>query len=480
MRITLLNPPFKGRFSRASRSPAITKSGTLYYPLWLSYATGVLEEAGFSVQLLDSPARGYSPQKTIDLIKEFSPQLVVVDTTTPSIHSDLSLAQAIKAQLTKAHLCLVGTHATALPEEVLAECPSADSVARREYDYTLRELAQRLAGGRSIEEIAGLSLRRDGKIIHNPDREMIQNLDALPLVANVYKKHLVVEDYFFAAARYPMAMMITGRGCPHQCIFCLYPQTFHGRGYRLRSAGNVASEFAYIAQELPQVQEVVIEDDTFSANRERMRSIAQLLIDAGNRLPWSANVRVNLDYETMRLLKASGCRLLIVGYESGDSQILKNMHKGITLSQMQEFAHSAKRAGLLVHGCFMAGNPGEDRRSLSATLRLALKLAPDTAQFFPVMVYPGTEAYEWASQRGYLLADDFAEWCTPEGWHSTIIRTEHLNPRELVDFCAYARRVYYLRPPYLAYKLWQSVTQREELARNWKAFRIFIKHLLKL
>jgi len=477
MRITLLNPPFKGRFSRASRSPAVAKSGTLYFPIWLAYATGVLEKAGFQVQLIDSPARGYSPDETISLVKGFNPHLVVVDTTTPSIHSDLATSGAIKSTLPEAHLCLVGTHASVLPEEVLSECPSADSVARKEYDYTLQELAQNLAGGVGVDGVAGISFRREEKIIHNPDRKMIDDLDALPLVAEVYRRHLVVEDYFFAAARYPMSMMITGRGCPHRCIFCLYPQTFHGRRYRLRSAENVAEEFAYTAKELPQVREVVIEDDTFSANRERMRSIARLLIDAGNRLPWSANVRVNLDFETMVLLRACGCRLLIVGYEAGDSQILRNMHKGITLEQMEEFARSARRAGLLVHGCFMAGNPGEDRRTLSATLRLALKLSPDTAQFFPVMAYPGTEAYRWAEERGYLLADDFAQWCTPQGLHSTIIRTEHLTPDELVRFCDYARRIYYLRPRYWAYKLWQSLSRAEERRRNLKALRTFLRHL---
>lgn len=477
MRITLLNPPFKGRFSRASRSPAVAKSGTLYFPIWLAYATGVLEKAGFQVQLIDSPARGYPPDETISLVKGFNPHLVVVDTTTPSIYSDLAISGAIKRALPEAHLCLVGTHASVLPEEVLSECPSADSVARKEYDYTLRELAQSLAGGVGVDGVAGISYRREEKIIHNPDRKMIDDLDALPLVAEVYRRHLVVEDYFFAAARYPMSMMITGRGCPHRCIFCLYPQTFHGRRYRLRSAENVAEEFAYTAKELPQVREVVIEDDTFSANRERMRAIARLLIDAGNRLPWSANVRVNLDFETMVLLRACGCRLLIVGYESGDSQILRYMHKGITLEQMEEFARSARRAGLLVHGCFMAGNPGEDRRTLSATLRLALKLSPDTAQFFPVMAYPGTEAYRWAKERGYLLADDFAKWCTPQGLHSTIIRTEHLTPDELVRFCDYARRIYYLRPRYWAYKLWQSLSRAEERRRNLKALRTFLRYL---
>jgi len=480
-KVLLVNPPFlpqHGRYSRYNRSPGITKSGTLYYPLWIAFAAGVLERAGFEVKLIDCPAQCIDLNGLLEIAEGFKPDLVVIETSTPSIYEDIDTAMAIKSRLGKVKICITGTHPSALPEETLSMAPEIDYIARREIDYTLLELAQKLSRDEDTSDILGISYRKDGEVINNPDRPYIENLDEMPFLAEVVKKHLRVEDYFFAAARYPEIMMITGRGCPHKCIFCLWPQTIHGRGYRLRSAKNVVKEFRYIRENLPQVKEVIIEDDTFTANMKRIRQICKLLIEDNNKLLWSANVRANLDYETMVLMKEAGCRLLIVGYEAGDPETLKRMHKGITLEMSHNFARSAKRAGLLVHGCFMAGNPGEDRRTLSETLRLSKRLNPDTAQFFPVMAYPGTEAYKWAKERGFLLSDNYRDWVTEEGLHNCVIRTEHLTPDELVHFCDYARRDFYIRPYYLFKKAVQSIFKFEEMKRNIIAFKNIFRHLV--
>jgi radical SAM superfamily enzyme YgiQ (UPF0313 family) len=480
-KILMVNPPFlpeHGRFSRYNRSPGITKSGTLYYPLWLSFATGVLEKAGFDVRLIDCPAQRIDLNGLLEIVTNFKPDLVCIETSTPSIYDDINTAKSIKAVIPDKKICMTGTHVSALPDETLKMAPGVDYIARGEYDYTLLELAHRLAGRGDTSGIPGISFRKNSKVINNPDRPYIQDLDEMPFLAEIVKKHLRVEDYFFAVARYPMIMMITGRGCPHKCIFCLWPQTLHGRGYRLRSAENVADEFKYIRENFPQVREVVIEDDTFTANLKRIREISKLLIEDGNKLLWTANVRASLDYETMVLMKKAACRMIIVGYEAGDAETLKRMHKGITLDMSYNFALSARRAGLLVHGCFMAGNPGEDRRCLSETLHLAKRLAPDTAQFFPVMAYPGTEAYEWARRNNFLMSDNYREWVTGDGLHNCVIRTEHLSPETLVFFCDYARRDFYIRPYYLFRKAVQSIFKPEEMKRNIIAFKNFFRHLV--
>jgi len=480
-KVLIVNPPFLpeyGRYSRYNRSPGITKSGTLYYPLWTAFATGVLEKAGFDVKLIDCPAQRINLNGLLEKVDEYHPNLVSIETSTPSIYSDIETAKAIRAKLPDCKICMTGTHVSVLPEEVLKMAPEVDFIARGEYDYTLLELAQKLAGKSDTSDILGISFRKNNKVINNPDRPYIKDLDKMPFLSEIVRKHIRVEDYFFAAARYPMLMMITGRGCPHKCIFCLWPQTLHGRGYRLRSADNVVSEFRFIRENLPQVKEVVIEDDTFTANLKRIKEICKLLIEDGNKLVWSANVRASLDYGTMVLMKKAGCRLIIVGYEAGDPQILKNMHKGITIEMSYNFAHSARRAGLLVHGCFMAGNPGEDRRCLSETLRLAKRLAPDTAQFFPVMAYPGTEAYDWAKRNNFLMSDNYRDWVTGDGLHNCVIRTEHLNAKTLVYFCDYARRDFYIRPYYLFRKAVQSIFKPEEMKRNLIAFKNFFRHLV--
>ena len=295
MNILFLNPPFKGRFSRTSRSPAVTKGGTLYYPIWLAYAAGVAEAAGHEVRLFDAPAEGLELKDCLARLNGFTPGLVVVDTSTPSIYSDVRVAEEVKERFPQAFVILVGTHPSALPKETLSLNPSLDAVAVGEYDYTVRDLAQALEKDQPLEDVAGLVFRRGGELTVNPDRERIEDLDALPFVSSVYKKHLDYRRYFFAAANYPMIMIMTGRGCPFRCFFCVYPQVFHSRRYRARSAANVADEFEYIAAEFPGVREIGLEDDCFTANRRHAREVCEELVRRGNRVKWYCNVRGDLD-----------------------------------------------------------------------------------------------------------------------------------------------------------------------------------------
>ena len=427
MKILLLNPPFLPHFSRNSRSPAVTKAGTVYYPIWLSYATGVLDREGFEVKLLDAPAKNLSIKDVLNFSKKFKPNIIVCDTSTPSIKNDLKVAETLKKE-TGAFTVLVGTHVSALPEETL-KISKIDAIARKEYDYTLRNLAKVLEKNGDLNSVLGLSFKIGKKIIHNPDRPYIQNLDELPFVSSVYKKYLDINDYFYSSANHPMVMIMTGRGCPFRCFFCNWPQVFLGRNYRLRSPENVVAEFEYILENLPQVREIGIEDDTLTADLERARKICQLLIEKGinKKIKWWANVRVNLDLKTMKLMKKAGCRLIIPGYESGVQEILNNSHKGITLEQSMKFAKNAKKAGLMVHGCFILGLPGETKETIKKTIEFAKKLDPDDAQFFPLIPYPATEAYEWAKKNNYLVTENYSRWSTKEGWHNCVISTPELT-----------------------------------------------------
>jgi radical SAM superfamily enzyme YgiQ (UPF0313 family) len=444
----------------------------------LASATGVLEEEGFEVKLIDAPARGYSKKDVIEIVKKFKPDLTVIDTSTPSIHNDVKVAEVIKLE-TNTFITLVGTHPSALPEQTLKMSDKIDAVARREYDYTIRDLAHHLQGKKRLKSVLGLSYRKKGKIFHNPDRPFIKNLDELPFVSSVYKRHLNVKDYFFGAAEYPMIMIMTGRGCPFRCFFCLYPQVFYGRKYRLRSVENVVEEFEYIVNNFPEVKEIGIEDDTFTADLRRARKICKLLIERkiNEKIKWWANTRVNLDLKTMKLMKKAGCRLIIPGCESGVQKLLDNAHKGITVQQSIRYSRNAKKAGLLVHACFIFGLPGETKQTIRKTIEFAKKLNPDTAQFFPLMVYPGTEAYEWAKKNGYLLTEDYSKWLTADGRHRTVISLPGLSSEEIVKACDQARREFYLRSSYLLYKIKQSLLHPEEAKRNIKSAKTFLKHL---
>ncbi len=479
MKILLLNPPFLKKFSRPQRSPAVTKSGTLYFPIWLAYAAGLLEQEGFEIDLIDAPADDYEMPYVLERAKRLLPDMIVVDTSTPSIYNDVGVAGVLKDEFPGSFIALVGTHVSALPEETLKIDKRVDAIARGEYEYTLLDLARSLAGKKDLKDIPGLSFRSGNGITHNPDRPYIEDLNKLPFVSKVYKRFLKIENYFNPNALFPMVTIITSRGCPFPCTFCVYPQTLMGRGYRLRSPENVISEIEYIVENFPQAKAIFFEDDTMTVNKKRCMELSRLIIERGIKISWTANARVGLDYETMRIMKEAGCRSFCVGFESGNQGILDNMKKKVKVEEMEGFMENARRARLLIHGCFMAGLPGETKDTLHETLELAKRLNPDTVQFYPVMVYPGTEAYAWYKERGLIVTDDFAKWLTPEGLHNTVIKTEGLSPDELVRFCDDARRAFYLRPGYILYKIGQMITHPKEIRRTAKSARTFLKYLIK-
>lgn len=481
MNLVYLNGPYRGAaYSRSSRSPAVTKSGTVYYPLWLAYAAGWAgQQTDCQVTLLDAVARRLDLPLLLEVLGAIKPDIVYCDTSTPSITEDLATAAAVKRRFPDCRLVLVGPHASALPEAVLRAEPAVDAVCRGEFDATAVALAEAQQVGRDWAEVPGVSVRRGDEVIHAPERPLLADLDALPFVSAVYAKHLHVEDYFFAAAQYPMVMTVTSRGCPHRCQWCLYPQVMHRGKYRRRSAADVAAEFAWITDNLPAVREVGIEDDLFTGDRRRLHEICDLLIAQNNRLGFWCDTRVDLDYESMVRLRQAGCRLLIAGFESGSQAVLDRIGKGTRVETAYDFMAHAKRAGLLVHGCFVLGNPGETTATMAETLAFAKRLDPDTAQFFPMIVYPGTAMYDQARQQGWLRTEDFGQWLTPAGLHDSVVDLPGLSGVEVRRFCDDARREFYLRRRYILKKVGQSVSDVHEARRNLKAFMRFARHLVR-
>lgn len=482
MEVLLVNPPFLKRFSRESRSPAVAKSGTLYYPMWLAYATGILEKNGFNAKLIDAPARGYDIEFIQEKVRKHNPHLVVVDTSTPSIKNDIRVAESIKSINPDSFVMLVGRHVSALPEETANMSSQIDGVAIGEYDYIVRNLAVTLRDNAPLSEVKGLLWRnRDtNELVKNEPMPLIEDLDGLPFVSAVYKRHLNISDYFYSHSRHPIVSIVTGRGCPHHCFYCCYPQTMFGHKLRLRSPENITKEFEFIAKNFPRVKEIMLEDDTLTVNKIHARNVADALISIGNKIPFSANSRAELvDVNTLRKLKRSGCRLFCVGYESGLQEILDNIKKGLSIETALEFSRATKKAGIMVHGCFMVGNPGETKETMEKTLEYAKELNPDTAQFYPLMVYPGTAAFEWAQSNGYLLTKDYSRWLTEEGLHATILERPQLSSRYLIEFCDRARREFYLRPGYILGKICQSLFCFSELKRNLKGFRNLTRFLFK-
>lgn len=483
MKIAVLNPPFLPKFSRESRSPAVTKSGTLYFPMWLAYAVGFLEKHGHEVLFLDAPASGLGVEDVYKRIAGFKPSLAVLEASTPSIYNDVAVACEIKKEVPDVFTILVGVHVSAVPVQTLREAPDGlDAVAVHEFDATLVELAEKLAESRSdetLKRIRGIAFKNQaGEILLNERRPFIEDLDALPFVSAVYKKHLDVTPYFYGHSRHPLIVLLTGRGCPFRCTYCVYPQTLVGHTYRKRSVKNIVEEFVFIAENFPDVKEIMIEDDTLTADKARCRELAQALIHAkAIRIPWSANSRADVDFDTMAIMKKAGCRLLCVGFESGDQTILDNIKKTITLERIRQFRKDAKKAGILIHGCFMVGNKGETRETLEKTVKFARELEPDTAQFFPIMVYPGTEAYTYFDSMGWIASKNYSNWIDKNGLHASVVSNPDLTYEELALFCSRARKEFYLRMKYIVLKCFQIITHPGEAKRIIKAFSTFYKFI---
>jgi radical SAM superfamily enzyme YgiQ (UPF0313 family) len=485
MIIYFINPPFKaeyGRFSRESRSPAIAKSGTLYYPLWLIYAAVYAEKHGHQIFFLDAPAKRLNEEQSLKTIRMQveKPELFVLDTSTPSIKNDIHFGTQLKEIYPQSFVLLVGTHPSACPKETLLFDDRIDAVARGEYDIIVTELADALESGIDLEYIEGITYhdRKTDEIRTNGSMPFLENLDNLPFIAEFIKKHMNVKDYFFSAATYPAIQIFTGRGCPFHCSFCVYPQTMHGRTFRTRSPENVVAEFQYIANNFPKVKEIIIEDDTFTIDKKRVVEICKLLIKKRmyKRLRWLCNARVDLDLETMKIMKKAGCRLIIPGIESGSQRILDNIMKGTKTGQFDMYIKNARKAGLLVHACYMVGNRGETAETMKETLELALRLNTDTAQFFPLIPYPGTEAYRWAQEHGYIKGN-YEDYCREDGTHNTILELPGLSSVQMIDFCNYARKKYYLRFRYLIHRLKMGFTNINEFHRSIRTFGKFRQYL---
>jgi hopanoid biosynthesis associated radical SAM protein HpnJ len=377
-------------------------------------------------------------QETLRIAKDFGH--VIINTSTPSLKNDCKVAEAIKAQRPETKIGFIGAHTAVLPTETLKASPAIDWVGRKEFDFTCKEVCE----DRPMESISGLSFRKEGKIIHNPERDLIHNMDALPWVADVYKRDLEIEKYFIGYLMHPYISMYTGRGCPAQCTFCLWPQTIGGHKYRVRSAENVAAEMAYMKKLFPQVREFFFDDDTFTANLPRAREIAKKLAPLG--LTWSCNSRANLDEDTIRFFKDCGLRLFLVGYESGNDDILKRIKKGVTTDEMRRFTKACHRVGVVIHGTFILGLPVETQETIEQTMRFAQDLDVFSMQVSLAAPYPGTELYEMARQNGWFSKKDKTDIVHGDGFQQSTLEYPGLSKDEIFESVDRFYRQYYLRP----------------------------------
>ncbi len=473
MRTLFLNPPsFEGFDGGASsRWPASREIESYWYPVWLCYPAGMLPDS----KVVDAPPHGISIEQTVEMAKEF--ELLVLFTSTPGFHVDVHMAEMMKDLNPKLKVAFVGPPVTVEPEKSLRIAPAIDFIVRKEFDHAIVDYAK----GKPLEEIPSVSFRRpDGSFMHNPDGPVIENLDELPWASKVYKRDLDFRRYNVPFLHNPYVAIYTSRGCPAQCTFCLWPQTHSGHRWRLRSVDDVVNEVKWVKDNFPGLKEIFFDDDTFNYQKARTIALCNELGKVG--VTWSCTSRVTTDFDTLKAMKDAGGRLMIVGYESGDQQILKNIKKGATIDMARRFTANAHKLGLTIHADFIVGLPGETRESIRNTINFAKELDCETIQVSLAHPYPGTEFFDYVKKNNLITLDAMTD---EKGHQLPNIVYPGLDRGELVDSVERFYSEYYFRPKAAWRIVKKSIfdsTERKRLykeAREYMALRSKRKQFVK-
>src|SRR5271169_615886 len=423
MKTFFLSPPSFDGFDggAGSRYQAKREVASFWYPTWLAQPAAMVPNS----KLIDAPPHNASLAEVVAEARNFD--LAVVHTSTPSFASDVKAITALKDANPALKVGLIGAKAAVDAEGTLKAAPVVDFAARNEFDFTIKEVAE----GRDWKSILGLSYRdANGQIQHTPNRPILENMDDLPFVTPVYKRDLDITKYFGAYLKRPYMSFYTGRGCKSRCTFCLWPQTVGGHRYRTRSVGHVIEEIAWAKKAFPEVKEFFFDDDTFTDDLPRAEAIAKELSKLD--VTWSCNAKANVPYQTLKVLRDNGLRLLLVGYESGNQQILHNIKKGVLVDVAKRFTRDCHELGIVIHGTFIVGLPGETADTIRETIDFAKELNPHTIQVSLAAPYPGTFLHKQALENGWL-DETHAELVDDHGIQIAPLSYDHLSHTEIFD-----------------------------------------------
>ncbi|HEV2189739.1 MAG TPA: hopanoid biosynthesis associated radical SAM protein HpnJ [Stellaceae bacterium] len=456
MKTLFLQPPSFDGFDggAGSRYQAKREIRSFWFPTWLAQPAALVPGS----KLIDAPPARLQLDAVLRQAGDY--ELAVMHTSTPSFASDIKVAAALKDANPKLKIGLVGAKVAVEPEASLAASRAIDFVAREEFDFTVKDVAD----GRAFADIDGLSYRNAaGDIVHNRERAILENMDELPFVTEVYKRDLRVEDYFIGYLKHPYVSLYTGRGCKSRCTFCLWPQTVGGHRYRVRSVEHVIEEIRLAKAYFPQVKEFFFDDDTFTDNLPRAEAIARELGKLG--VTWSCNAKANVPRATLEVLRDNGLRLLLVGYETGNQQILYNIKKGMRIDVARRFTKDCHELGITIHGTFILGLPGESRETIEETINFAADINPHTIQVSLAAPYPGTELYRQAVENGWLDTDH-AELIDDNGVQIAPLHYDHLSHTEIFDSVETFYKRFYFRRKKIASLVGEMIRSPEMMKRR--------------
>lgn len=467
MKPLFLNPPTFDDFDggAGARYQASREVTSFWYPTWLCFPAGMIEGS----RVVDAPVQRLNLEQCIAIAMDYD--MVVMYTSTPTLKIDIETARRIRQKKPGIVTVLTGPHVTILPEEsLMAGRGVVDIVCRGEFDYAVKELCEQ----RPWDEVEGISFMRDGVTVHTADRPILTDLDALPFVAPVYKRDLPIREYVIPHFNNPYISIYTSRGCPARCTFCLWPQTYSGQKMRTRSPQNVYEEVKWIKENLPEIRDISFDDDTFSADRKHARAVAELIRPLG--VSWTINARANCDYETLKIMRDAGMHHVVVGYESGNEQILKNIKKGVTREQAIQFTKDCKKLGITIHGAFIMGLPGETRETIQETISYAKMLDLDSIQVSLASPYPGTEFYEQCRREGWIASDSYID---DTGHQMCVINYPHLSNADIFAAVEDFYNKFYFRPKYILRSIGRMIVNSEVRRQLLKDGKQYLEYMRK-
>ena len=460
LKIALVNPNQSAAYSQP--------------PLGLALIAAVLEREGYQVTVLDANALNLQPEAVVPLVS--NADIIGLTAMTPTINTAIAIARHLKKAYPDLPIVLGGAHATLLPEETLATALEIDIIVRGEGEGTIIELLPALEGKNPLNEIAGISYRKDGEVVSNPARSKMVDLDSLPFLAyhllpwQRYKPHPPL------GRALPFAVIVTSRGCPYRCAYCSKP--VFGNKFRAQTPERVVEELAYYQDRLG-IKEFAFYDDVFTLDKQRAHAIAEEIIKKELKIHWTCETRVNLvDRELLRHLKQAGCYSIAYGIESGSPEILRALDKDITLEQAAEAVRLSRAAGLQTIGYFMIGSPGESPETIKQTIQFAKKLKLDFAQFAVTTPFPKTKLYDLylnGRKSDDIPWESFVYAGTGSGI-TPVFESNLLSRNEIQYWTRRAYREFYLRPSYPWQRI-RHITSIGDLKVSIKGLSMLLGHI---
>ncbi len=456
-RVLLINPNYRKVYKYVSEESTMVEP-----PLGLAYIAAVLRKNGIEVKILDAAALNLENYQIKEHADNFQPDVIGITAATNTIELAYEISEAVKKPEVK--IVVGGPHTSILPEKTLEECKSIDIAVKGEGEYVILEIAQ----GKALSEIDGVTYKNENGVIRNRDRALIENLDELPFPA---RDLLPLDKYeSIGVKRYPFATMITSRGCPYSCNFCVN-YTVLGKRFRYRSVENIMAEIDELVNRY-HVKELDIIDDNFTVIPERAEKICDELIKRRYDLIWKLGngIRADRVNETLLMkMKKAGCYLVAFGIESGNEEILKRINKGESLQQIIQAIGWAKKYHIKTEGFFILGNLGDNKKTMQDTIDFAKRLDLDIAQFQVFIPIPGSSYEQIIRSEGEILAKSWRDY---NAFGKPIFRHGDLTPELMGEMQKKAYSEYYFRPRMVIRKIFEVRTPKQFIAYARAAFGI--------